>query len=261
MDLDWVVTGLTALVVFFATVVHGIAGFGTGQIAMGILPFFREPGPASIIVSLLVFVTNVRVFWASREAFNFRDWIIPVIGLAVGLPIGVYLFGTLDQAGMRVAIGVVMLIGTIIIALTRQVQAISDWIRSTGYQPGPISGIIAGFLSGVTGGAVSIPGPPMIIYGAFLVETDYWKPEQMKAIFTAFFATNLLYRLGLLLFTGDVTGELALEALIVAPALFLGSWLGLKLFERLPKETFRWLLIGLLFLLSLLLIFGVGGGD
>lgn len=256
MEIDWVVTGLTAVVVFVATIVHGIAGFGTGQITMGVLPFFREPGPASIVVSMLVFVTNVRVFWSVRDSFNVRDWLIPVLGMAVGLPVGVYLFGTLDQRGLSVAIGVVMLIGTILIALTRQVAAINAWIRSTGWQPGPISGVTAGFLSGVTGGAVSIPGPPMIIYGAFLVETDYWEPRQMKAIFTAFFATNLFYRLGILLFTGDLTGDLALEALIVAPALFLGTWLGIKLFDRLPKNVFRWFLIVFLFVLSLLLMLG-----
>jgi uncharacterized protein len=260
MEFDWVVTGLSALVLLFATIVHGITGFGTGQIMMGILPFFRDPGPASIIVSLLVFATNVRVFWSVRDSFNWKDWLIPVIGLVVGLPVGVFLFGWLDQEGMRIAIGIVMLIGTVIIALTRQIKSISDWIRSTGYQPGPISGVLAGFLSGVTGGAVSIPGPPMIIYGAFLVETDYWEPRQMKAIFTAFFSINLLYRLGLLLFTGDLTGGLALEALVIAPALFLGTWIGIKLFKSLPKEAFRWFLIVFLIVLSLLLIFGGGGG-
>jgi uncharacterized protein len=256
MNFDWVTTGLTALVVFFATTVHGITGFGTGQITMGVLPFFREAGPASIIVSILVFITNVRVFWSVRENFNFKDWMIPVTGLLVGLPVGIILFGRLEQQGMSIAIGIVMLIGTVIIFLTRQVPKIGEWIRSTGYQPGPISGIIAGFLSGVTGGAVSIPGPPMIIYGAFLVETEYWKPAQMKAIFTAFFAANLLYRLGALLFTGDLTGELALEALVISPVLFLGTWLGIKLFDKLPAEAFRWFLIIFLLILSLLLIFG-----
>jgi uncharacterized protein len=256
MDFDWITTGLTALVVFFATIVHGITGFGTGQITMGLLPLFRDPGPASIIVSILVFLTNIRVFWSVREAFTLRDWIIPVIGLIVGKPIGVFLFGSLDQEGMSVAIGVVMLIGTIVIFFTRQIKAVSDWIRSTGYRPGPISGVLAGFLSGITGGAVSIPGPPMIIYGAFLVEADYWTPKHMKAIFTAFFATNLLYRLGALFFIGDLTSELTIEALLIAPILFLGTWIGIKLFDRIPKEIFQWILLVFLVILSLLLIFG-----
>jgi uncharacterized protein len=255
MDFDWVLTGLTALVVLAATTVHGIVGFGTGQITMAVLPFFREPGPASIIVSIIVFVTNVRVFWNSREDFVLKDWLIPVIGLAVGLPIGIWLFSSLEQDQMSMVIGIVMLIATILIFLTRQIESLRKKIRESGYQPGPISGILAGFLSGIMGGAVSIPGPPMIIYGAFLVETEYWTPKQMKAIFTAFFATNLLYRLGVLLFTGDVTAELTLEALIILPAVFLGTWLGLLLFDRMPREAFRWFVLIFLFVLSLLLIF------
>jgi uncharacterized protein len=255
MDLNWLTTGLTALVVLVATTVHEIVGFGTGQITMAVLPFLREPGPASILVSMIVFVTNVRVFWNSREDFVFKDWIIPVIGLAVGLPLGIWLFSSLEQDQMSRVIGIVMLIATVLIFLTRQVESLRTKIRESGYQPGPISGVLAGFLSGVMGGAVSIPGPPMIIYGAFLVETDYWKPAQMKAIFTAFFATNLLYRLGVLLFTGDLTGPLALEALILLPAVFLGTWLGLKLFDKMPREFFRWLVLIFLFVLGLLLIF------
>jgi uncharacterized membrane protein YfcA len=191
-----------------------------------------------------------------REEFNWKDWLIPVAGLAVGLPVGIWLFGSLDQESLRLAIGIVMLIATVLILLTRQVKAVSQWIKNSGYQPGWKSGVLAGFLSGVTGGAVSIPGPPMIVYGAFLVENEYWSAKQMKAIFTAFFAANLFYRLVVLTFTGDVTGALALEALIIAPALFIGAWLGIRLFDKLPRDVFRWLLIGFLFVLSLLLIFG-----
>jgi uncharacterized protein len=256
LNLDWMITGFTALVVLFATTIHGITGFGTGQISMGLLPFFRQPGPASIIVSIIVFLTNVRVFWSVRNSFNTRDWLVPVVGLVVGLPIGVVLFGSLEQDQIRVAIGIVMLIATIVILLTRQIKRVNEWIRESGYQPGWKSGIIAGFLSGITGGAVSIPGPPMIIYGTFLVETGYWEAKQMKAIFTAFFATNLLYRLAVLLYTGDLTTELTVEALLMIPALLLGTWIGIKLFNILPREIFRWFLVVFLFVLSLLLIFG-----
>jgi uncharacterized protein len=256
MDFDWVTTGLTALVVLFAATVHGIAGFGAGQVTMGVLPFFREAGPASIIVSILVMAANLRVFWSVREAFTWKDWLVPVIGLAVGLPVGVYLFATLDQKGMSIAIGIVMIIAAVLLALTRQFDAIGEWIRSTGYQPGWISGVVAGFLSGVTGGAVSIPGPPMLIYGAFLLETGYWEAKHMKATFTAFFAANLLYRLVVLAFTGNVSGPLVLEAAIILPALFLGSWLGIVLFDKLPKNAFRWFVIVIIFILGILLIFG-----
>jgi uncharacterized protein len=256
MDIDWVVTLWSALVVVVATTVHGIAGFGTGQITMGVLPFFRDAATASIVVSIVVFVTNLRVFWSVRENFNWKDWLIPVAGLAVGLPLGIYLFGTWDEDQLRMAIGAVMILASILILLLRQIERVKEWIRDSGWQPGWISGVLAGFLSGVFGGAVSIPGPPMIIYGAFLLETDYWEPKQMKAIFTSFFAANLLYRLAALTVTGEMTTEIMVEALAIIPAVFLGAWLGIKLFEMIPRNIFRWFIIAFIFVLGLLLIFG-----
>lgn len=61
MDIDWIVTLWSALVVLVATTVHGITGFGTGQIMMGVLPFFRDAGSASIVVTIVIFITNLRV--------------------------------------------------------------------------------------------------------------------------------------------------------------------------------------------------------
>jgi uncharacterized protein len=256
MDIDWMVTLWSALVVLVATTVHGITGFGTGQITMGVLPFFRDAATASIVVSIVVFITNIRVFWSVRDEFNWKDWLIPVAGLALGLPLGIYLFGAWDEDQLRVAIGIVMIIAAIVILLLRQIERVREWIKGTGWQPGWISGVIAGFLSGVFGGAVSIPGPPMIIYGAFLMETDYWSAKQMKAIFTSFFAANLLYRLGVLAYQGRVTAEIAVEALAIVPALFLGSWLGIQLFKIIPREIFRWFIIAFIFVLGVLLIIG-----
>jgi uncharacterized protein len=256
MDTDWLIVLLTAVVVLFATTIHGIAGFGTGQITMGILPLFRDAGPASVIVSVVVFLTNVRVFWSAREAFTWRDYLIPVGGLAVGLPIGMYVFGALDEGGLRTAIGIAMVVATVLIILTQELNVVSDFVGESGWQPGIITGLIAGFLSGIFGGAVAIPGPPMLVYGAFMLESDQWDGAHMRATFTAFFATNLLYRLVVMMFTGGITGPLMLEALIMVPALILGTWLGIKLFEHMPKKLFRWMVLVLLLVLGTLLILG-----
>ena len=254
MGIDWILTLWSALVVLIATTVHGITGFGTGQITMGVLPFFRDAGSASIVVSIVIFVTNLRVFWSVRDQFNWKDWLIPVAGLAVGLPLGIYLFGAWDEDQLRMAIGIVMMLSAVLILLLRQIRWIREWIKGTGWQPGWTSGVLAGLLSGIFGGAVSIPGPPMIIYGAFLMETDYWTAEQMKAIFTSFFAANLLYRIVVLTSMGQMSVVIAVEALAIIPALFLGTWLGIKLYNIMPREIFRWFIIVFIFVMGLLLI-------
>ena len=256
MGIDWILTLWSALVVLIATTVHGITGFGTGQITMGVLPFFRDAGSATIVVSIVIFVTNLRVFWSVRDQFNWKDWLIPVVGLAVGLPLGIYLFGAWDEDQLRMAIGIVMMLSAVLILLLRQIRWIREWIKGTGWQPGWTSGVLAGLLSGIFGGAVSIPGPPMIIYGAFLMETDYWTAEQMKAIFTSFFAANLLYRIVVLTSMGQMSVVIAVEALAIIPALFLGTWLGIKLFKIMPRVIFRWFIIAFIFLIGLLLTIG-----
>jgi uncharacterized protein len=261
MDIDYGVTALSAVVVFFATVIHGIAGFGTGQISMAIMPFFREAGPASVIVSIIVLITNIRVFFSVRDSWDFKEWIRPVVGLALGLPVGIWLFGELDQESFSLSIGIVIIIAAVLIAATREIESIHRWIENSGYRPGWPAALIAGFLSGLLGGAVSIPGPPMILFGAFMLENEFWSQKQMKAIFTSFFALNLAYRLVFLTFTGDVTGPLALEALILVPVMFLGTWLGIKLFDIMPKKYFRWGVLIFLVILGLLLIINPGGNG
>jgi uncharacterized protein len=261
MDIEWGTSALTAVVIFFATVIHGVAGFGTGQISMAVLPFFRDAGQASIIVSIIVLITNIRVFWSVRESWNFKEWIRPVIGLVLGLPLGIWLFGELDQESFSLAIGIVIILAAVLIAATREIESISKWIKDSGYRPGWPVALIAGFLSGFLGGAVSIPGPPMILFGAFMLENEFWGKKEMKAIFTSFFAVNLAYRLAVLTFTGDVTGPLALEALIIVPVLFLGTWLGIKLFDIMPEKYFRWGVLILLVVLGILLIVNPGSGG
>jgi uncharacterized membrane protein YfcA len=253
--IDWMLTGLTALVIFVGTLVHGIAGFGYAQVAMGLLPLFRSPGSASVVFTITAVFANWRVFWSVRDNFIWKDWMVPVAGLVIGLPMGIYLFTGLNDVLMRLFIGVVLLVSVVFIIALRQYSFLNDWINKKNIQPGWKTGVTAGFLGGVLGGAIAIPGPPMILYGAFMMGAGFWSDTKMKAVLTAFFGTLMLYRLGALLVTADVTLSLTIEAMIVLPALFLGAWTGIRIFNRLPQYIFRWIvLIGLIVTATLLII-------
>lgn len=255
VDVDWILAGLTSLVIFVAAVVHGIAGFGYAQVAMGLLPLFRSPGPASVVFTITAVFANWRVFWSVRDEFAWKDWAVPVAGLIIGLPVGIYLFTGLNDALMSLAIGIVLLISVVFIIAIRQSSLVNNWIKQNNIKPGWKTAVTAGFFGGILGGAVAIPGPPMILYGAFMMGAGFWSNTKMKAVLTAFFGTLMLYRLGTLIVTADVTLPLTIEALIALPALFLGAWAGIRVFNRLPQHIFRWLvLIGLTITAALLII-------
>jgi hypothetical protein len=254
VDIEWTLAGLTSLVIFLAALVHGIAGFGYAQVAMGLLPLFRNPGQASIIFTVTAVFANWRVFWSVREEFIWKDWAMPASGLVIGLPAGVYLLKGLNDDGMRLVIGIILILSVILIVAIQQHPFLNNWIRQRKFKPGWKTAVTAGFTGGLLGGAVAIPGPPMILYGAFMMGAGFWTDARMKAAFTAFFGTLMLYRLGTLSLTADVTLPITIEAIIALPVLFLGAWAGIRIFNRLPQNIFRWIvLVGLTITATLLI--------
>jgi len=255
MTSNWLTTGLSAVVILVASVVHGIAGFGFAQVSMGLMPLFRSPSSASIIFTATAVVSNARVWWSVRKAFDWQRWLVPVVGLAAGLPLGIYVFSRFNEAQMRVAIGSVLVLAVIVVGATQQLDAVTDWIEKKSYRPGKVVGATAGFLAGIFGGAVAVPGPPMIVYGAFMSASGFWSGEEMKATFTAFFGTLMLYRLGTLTYTGAVTTPLMIEAAIAIPMVFAGAWAGVYIFDHIPERLFQWLVLVLLTVNALVLLF------
>ncbi len=255
MDINWLHTVLTALVIFLGTAIHGIAGFGLAQVSMGLMPLFRSPESASIIFSIIAVVSNARVWWSVREDFHWKDWLITVVGLAVGMPLGIYVFGQLNAAQLRIAIGITLLIAVGLIATVRQSSVVKEWLKAQDFEPDWKLGVLTGFLAGILGGAVAIPGPPMILYGAFMVATEYWKSREMKAVFTAFFGTLMLYRVGTIAIAGSVTVPLLIEAALALPGLFLGAWVGIKIYDLIPEKIFGWVVLGMLTVNALILLF------
>lgn len=252
---NWIETILTFLVITIGTLIHGIAGFGLAQVSMGLMPIFRSPASASVIFSVIAVIANFKVWWSVREHFQLKDWVIPVIGLLVGMPTGIYFFNQLQPDQLRLAIGLTLIVAICLIVLLKQFSFIKNKIAHSGYKPGWVIGVIAGCLAGFLGGTVAIPGPPMIIYGTLLTSTDFWSRHKMKAVFTSFFGTLMFYRLISLIITGDVTVSLMMETLIVLPGLFLGVWLGIKIYNRISEKIFSQIVLALLTVNALVLLF------
>ena len=256
--MEWMNTLYTAITIFVATIVHGIAGFGFAQVSMGIMPLFRSAASAAVIFSMVAVVSNFRIWWSVRDSFEWKEWIKPVIGLVAGMPLGLFLFDQMDKHQMRMTIGIVLLIGVVFIILTKQTDLLKKWIKETDYQPGWIMPIAVGLIAGILGGAVAIPGPPVILYGTFMAASGKWSHKKMKSIFTAFFGTLMLYRVIAVSIQGEMTGSLALEAAIAIPGLLLGAWIGIYIFNKIPQKVFNWIVLLLLTVNAFLLLFTSG---
>jgi uncharacterized membrane protein YfcA len=229
-----------AVVVFAAHLVYGVAGFGTGLVAMAFLPFLMTTSDAVVLMTILTIVFAVVILIPLRRECSPREIVGLVFGSIVGTPAGVWILAVAPADVVNRLIGAMLIV----------VVALEFAGRFPRRLPGRGWGLGVGFLSGVLGGAVGLPGPPVIVYGA----TRDWSARAFKANLQAFFVVNqgvILLGYGL---AGLLTAEVArLTGLYLLPAL-AGTLAGMSLFNRIDPVRFRRLVFALLFVSGLVLL-------
>jgi uncharacterized membrane protein YfcA len=158
----------------------------------------------------------------------------------VGTPLGVWVLATLPITALNRLIGAVLVLVV--------------GFEFFGVLPTRLIGrrwsLAAGFLSGLVGGAVGTPGPPVIVYAA----TQGWSPRTLKANVTGFFVVNQAVILAGYWWVGLLTREVATATVTFALPALGGVAAGIALFSRIDPVQFRRLVFALLLLSGLVLL-------
>jgi uncharacterized membrane protein YfcA len=215
-------------VMILGGIIQSSSGFGFGLFAIPILLFFGFDLPTTVtmvvIGSAIQKVAAVKVL---REHLEWRE-LLPFFftGLAV-LPLGVYAMSKLSAMDQSV---VKQLIGAVVFLLL--VLRWKGTIKSREKVP-RIWGYIAGFFSGFLNGLANIGGPPLVLW----ILAHKWSNHQMRVTVIAFSLLYVPFQLGLMLLTfGTVILNPMLKAVLLCPTVLAGTWIGLKIGERISKE-------------------------
>jgi uncharacterized protein len=228
-----------ALVIFVASFVMGLTGFGIALVAMAFLPWLMEPATAIIVLTIYALVFSLVVMVELRRHITPRPLVDLFVGTIVGTPLGVWLLASLPVSALNRLIGLV-LVAVVVLEHYRALPALSG----RGWALG------AGFLAGVIGGAVGTPGPPVIVYAT----TQQWTPRTLKANIMTFFVVNQGVILLGYWWAGLLTrAVLTATAVFAAPAV-AGALLGIAAFGRLDAAVFRRIVFALLLVSGLLLL-------
>ena len=100
------------------------------------------------------------------------------------------------------------------------------------------SPILAGVLATISGTVGTISGGGGLYFLVVYLKLVCATPEIFRSTNVFLAGAFMLFRLTLLTFVGLFTPELLLAALIVAPAVFLGSWAFTRLFHASSPERF-----------------------
>jgi uncharacterized membrane protein YfcA len=229
-----------ALVVFIASFVMGLTGFGIALVAMAFLPYLMAPADAIVLLTIYAFVFSVVVVVQLRHDVTPRALVDLSLGTLAGAPLGVWVLASLPVSVLNRLIGAVL----VLVVVLEFRRALPERLAGRGW------GLGAGFLAGLVGGAVGTPGPPVIVYAT----TQGWSPRTMKANIMGFFVLNQGVTVLGYWWAGLVTANvLTLSAVYAVPAL-AGLGLGAVLFGRLDPVRFRRVVFVLLLLSGLVLL-------
>lgn len=230
MDVLLLVAG--GVVVFLASVLGGVTGFGFALVCTPLLLLAGFPLTDVVIVNLtisgvarLLAVARLRSFVNRRRAL----WL--VLGCVPGLLIGLFLRDAVDESVLKVGAG------TVAVAVAAYLLFRPPAPRADDAGPPPrLQSGVAGLLGGFLGMTTSLNGPPPVI----LLSRQRAEPRE----FIADMAVYLIFCNGIAILLIALSGSLDLDRLgpllaLWLPGALIGNTVGLAYGSRLPVDVFR----------------------
>jgi uncharacterized membrane protein YfcA len=232
------------VVVFLASVLGGVTGFGFALVCTPLLLLTGFPLADVVVVNLTISgVARVFAVVRLRHSVNRRraGWL--VMGCVPGLFLGLLLRDAVDDDVLKVVAGTV----AVAVAAYLLVRPPAPAMPGAGPPPRLQSGA-AGLLGGFLGMTTSVNGPPPVI----LLARQRAEPRE----FIADMAVYLICCNGMALALISVSGGMDLDRLgpLLAwwlPGALLGNTLGITYGSRLPTDLFRVLTLTLVMITGL----------
>jgi uncharacterized membrane protein YfcA len=212
--------------------VSGLAGFGTGLVALGFWLHVIDPLLAAPLVVICSVVAQMQSLPRIRRAMNLaRLWPYLLGGLA-GVPLGVFALDYVEATTFRAVLGLFLIFYAGSMLLARSLPAV-DW-------GGRGADAAVGFGGGLLGGAAGLSGAlPTICKG--------WTKDEQRAVFQPFNLSVLTWALIAQAAQGVLTEEVGMLALVCLPGTLVGAWLGIRCYGRIDDRQFRRIVLWLLF--------------
>ena len=191
--------------VLVGALVQGTIGFGLNLLAA---PFIALVVPEALPVTLVLAAWPTGGVAAFREHHALDRRALPwlLVGAVPGTLIGLAIVTQASADGLAIIVGVVTLLGVALSVVSPPIHV------------NPATAGLAGLVSNVTGTAAAVGGPPVA-----LLYQHHGGPTIRATLGVFFVASATLSVVGYAL-TGEITGDRALLAVALLPAILAGLW-------------------------------------
>ncbi len=214
------------VVIFAATLVRSVFGFGEALVAVPLLAL-RIPiavaAPLAVLVSVVVAGVIVAQDWRKIEMRS-AAWL--VISSLFGIPLGLLLLTRVNDHAVKMILGLIIA-GFSIYSLTAKTR-----LHLEKDHPAWLLG--SGFCSGILGGAYGMNGPPLAVYGSL----RRWSPQHFRATLQGYFLPASLAGLVGYAAVGLWVPAVTRYFILSLPVTFAAIILGRMLNHRLKGDNF-----------------------
>lgn len=216
-----------------ASIVQSLSGFGFALMAVPLMSLSIDVRHAVVVSTIVATGTTCVHAWKERAH---ADEVLArrlVIASFAGMPVGLVAFIFVSQAVMKIALGIVVVVITVL--LHRGVSIPADSRRHEW---------ILGGASGVLATSLSTNGPPLV----FLLQARGMTPAAFRGTISRVFAVVNFVTLGMFLAAGKVHEDSLILVLWVIPVVVVCTWVGYRLRPVLDAARFRAMVLALLML-------------
>jgi uncharacterized membrane protein YfcA len=217
-----------------AYLIKAITGFGNTLVMGSLFSFVvanRITTPIDLVFSI---PTNMYMVWKERKSISLKVVIPLSIMLLMGIIPGTFLLKLGSDWILKTILGVVI-VGLAIEMLTRKPD--SGEVKKTN----PLFLVSIGIVSGILAGMYGI-GALLVAY----ISRTTNNRSAFRGNICCIFLVDNIFRFFMYLYTGILTKEVFMLALILSPAVIIGMLVGGKLDSHMKDETVRKTVITLL---------------
>jgi uncharacterized protein len=233
------------LIVLVGGFIQGVSGFGFGLVVMGFLPLFLTLKESTLIVIALLLVASCSILLKIYKWIDVKGLIVIVGSALVGRVLSFFVLSTYGDMDILKQILGFFLIGMVIYLFFSKKNSSPEANMS------PVIPIVLGFLGGFIGGVFAVGGPFFVFYFLMLYKDKhtYHANLQVSVVITSLM-TIILHGVN-----GDFDSTMLSYLLLGIVGVFIGTALGMKWFEKLPRTLIKKLAMSIVLIAALNLIF------
>jgi len=228
---------------FFAGIVQGATGFGSGIVLNAFWLHILEPSAAiSLNIVSSLFVSALPIY-KLRKTLDFSKLKSFVVFGVIGIPTGLLILTMTDSSIFKTTVGFILVIFSIWKFKSKDIL--------TNFKSNPTLDKLIGFISGILGGFAALGG----ILPTIWVNLQGLPKNTQRGTYEPFIFITSIAAVISFYFAGFLTLDIFYNFLKAFPALMLGSWIGIKIYALINETLFRQVILGLIFLAGLVLLF------